>query len=815
MPPGIFKLFQRKAPKDSALADARAKLDQARSLNQQGKYTEATAICQEILELQPGHFESAMLLAEISASKGDPEQAMEWHTKAIDLKPDHAPAYYKRGNLLKDLDRLGAALASYDQAIALDAGYANAFCNRGVVLERLHQLDAALASYNQAIALNPNDALAYYNRGAVLRELKRSEEALASYDQALAVKPDYAECYCNRGILLAELKQSDAALASYNRSIEINPGLAQAYFNRGVLFKELKRSGEALASYDRAIEINPDYADAYCNRGVLLTELKQWNAARASLDRAIALKPNFADAYLSRGNLFADVNQNEMAVADFDRAVALKPDYADGFYNRGNALIGLKQFAASIASYDQAMALKPDFRFLLGTRRHVKMQICDWEELETDVKRLTAGIEADEAVSPPFQILSLLDSAPLQQKAAQIWVREEQPMNRALAEIPKHPARHKIRIGYFSADFYNHAVALIMAEVFETHDRSKFEVTAFSFGPDTRDETRKRLEKAFDRFVDVRGKSNPDIALLARSLGIDIAVDLGGYTGGTRTGIFAMRAAPIQINYLGYPGTMGAEYMDYLIGDLTVVPPAHQDYYTEKIVYLPDSYLTYDSTLTIADRAFTREELGLPSTGFVFCSFNNSYKITPGVFDGWMRILSRVQNSVLWLSQNNPAAADNLRKEASRRGVNAGRLVFADRIASFSEHLARHRAADLFLDTYPYNAHATAINALGAGLPVLTCIGESFASRVAASLLKTIELPELITTTAERYEELAVQLAADPLRLAEIKRKLAQNRPTTPLFDTRSFTKHLEAAYAKVHERYQAGLPPEHIHVGP
>jgi predicted O-linked N-acetylglucosamine transferase (SPINDLY family) len=607
------------------------------------------------------------------------------------------------------------------------------------------------------------------------------EEALASYNQAIAVRPDYAEAHCNRGILLQELKQWDAALASYNRCIEIDSGFYQAYFNRGTLLKQRGRSDAALASYDQAIEINPDYADAYGNRGVLLADLKRWDAAFAS----------------------------------FDRAVALKPDFVEVYGNRAEALMQLSQFQAAIANYDRAIILKPDFSFPFGMRRHAKMHICDWNGLESDVERLIAGLEADATVSPPFPILALLDSGPLQHKTAQIWVREEHPIDGSLPAILKHPPREKIRIGYFSADFHNHPVAALMAEAFEAHDRSRYETTAFSFGLDTQDDMRKRMKRAFDRFIDVREKSDQDIALLARSLGIDIAVDLAGYTGGSRTGIFALRAAPIQVNYLGYPGTMGAEYMDYLIGDRTVVPEAHQCHYTEKIVYLPDSYLPHDSSRTISDTVFTRAELGLPPTGFIFCCFNNSYKISPGTFDSWMRILSRVENSVLWLSQNNPTAAGNLRQEAARRGVDGQRLIFANRMPSLQEHLARHRAADLFLDTRPYNAHATAIDAIWAGLPMLTCIGESFPGRVAASLLTAVGLPELITSTAEQYEKLAVHLATNPQRLAQIRQRLASNRLQTPLFDTRAFIRHLEAAYARIHERYQANLLPEHIYVGP
>jgi predicted O-linked N-acetylglucosamine transferase (SPINDLY family) len=790
-----------------------AKFEHARLLNQRGQLAEATATCQEILELQSDHFESLTLLAEIEARQGNPEQAIQLYTRVINLRPDHAPAYYKRGNLLKNRNQVEAALASYDQAVALDPGYANAFCNRGVVLGLLNRPDEALASYDRAIALNPGDALAYYNRGAVLRELKRLDEALASYDQAIAVRPDYAEAYCNRGVLLQALKEWDAALVSYDRCIEIDSSISHAYVYRGNLLREGKKLDAALASYNRAIEIDPAYADAYCNRGVLFTELRQWDAALASLNRAIELKSDLAEAYSNRGALFAQAMRMEAAIANFDRAVALRPDYAEAFRDRADALIHMKQFVAAISSYDQAIILKPDFRFLLGMRRHAKMNICDWGDLKSDVDRLTAGIEAEATVSPPFVILALVNSAQLQHRAAQIWVRKEHPAEHSLPAIPRLPAGDKIRLGYFSADFHDHPVALLSAEFLEAHDRSKYEVIAFSFGPDTQDNTRKRIELAFDRFIDVRGKSDQEIALLARSLSIDIAVDLGGHTGNSRTRIFALRAAPLQINYLGYPGTMGAEYMDYLIGDRVVVPEAQQRHYTEKIVYLPNSYLPHDSSRALANTVFTREGLGLPPTGIVFCCFNNNYKITPDTFESWMRILRRVENSVLWLSQNNPTAASNLRREALHRGVDAGRLIFADRTSSLPEHLARQRVADLFLDTRPYNAHATALDALWAGLPVLTCMGEGFAGRVAASLLNAIELPELITATPTQYENLAVQLAANPQRLAEIRQKLARNRLKTSLFDTRAFTKHLEAAYTKIYERYQANLPPEHIYV--
>jgi predicted O-linked N-acetylglucosamine transferase (SPINDLY family) len=401
----------------------------------------------------------------------------------------------------------------------------------------------------------------------------------------------------------------------------------------------------------------------------------------------------------------------------------------------------------------------------------------------------------------------------LQRKAAEIWASDNYPANFVLGSIPKRTRREKIRLGYFSADFHNHATSYLMAELFEYHDKDRFELVALSFGPDLQDQMQQRISAAFDKFIDVRKQSDKDVALLSRNLGIDIAIDLKGFTQDSRVGIFAFEAAPIQVNYLGYPGTMGASYFDYLVADKTLIPEGSQIHYSEKIVYLPNSYQVNDTQRRIADKVFAREELDLPDSGFVFCCFNNNYKITPHTFESWMRILRRVDGSVLWLLEDNPTASTNLRKEAQRRDVNPNRLVFAKRIP-LPEHLARHCAADLFVDTLPCNAHTTASDALWAGLPVLTCMGEAFASRVAASLLNAIGLPELITSRQEDYEALAVELATNPERLKSVKAKLEQNRLTTPLFDTKLFTRHIEDAYTQMIERYRADLAPGHVYVG-
>jgi predicted O-linked N-acetylglucosamine transferase (SPINDLY family) len=736
------------------------------------------AACPPALERPPDPFEALLLSADIAAKQRDLDGAIKLCTTAIDLKPDQPLAYYKRGNWLRDNGEMEAALASYDQAIALDPGYANAFCNRGVVLERLERLEEARRSYDQAIALNSGDALAYYNRGVVLRALSRSEEALASFDLAIAARPDYSEAYCNRGILLAELRQWDGALASYGQCIASDPDFHQAHFNRGALLKERGEPDAALASYDRAIEVYPDYAEAYCNRGVVLTELGRWDEA----------------------------------VASFDRAISIKSDFAEAYGNRADALLHMNRFQEAIASFDQAIILKPDLRFMVGARRHARMNLCDWQDFDADSIRLASAIEADLAASPPFYILGLLDSPALQRKAAETWVREYYPADASLGPVPRRTPREKLRIGYFSADFREHATAHLLAQLIDIHDRSRFDVFGFSFGPNTEDRYRKRLECAFDRFLDVRTSSDLQVALLARDLGVDIAVDLGGHTHLSRTGVFALRAAPLQVNYLGYPGTMGATYMDYVIADRTLVPPGAERHFAEQIIYLPDSYQVNDSTRSIANRHFSRSELGLPTEGFVFCCFNNSYKILPATFEGWMRILKQVPGSVLWLLESYDTATSNLRQKAIAASVDPARLIFTKRLTP-SDHLARHRAADLFLDTLPYNAHTTASDALWAGLPLLTCSGASFASRVAASLLRAVGLPELIAATQEQYEQLAIELASNPPRMAELKNKLADYRLTQRLFDSRSFAKNLEAAYVNIYGRYQANLPPTHIEV--
>jgi predicted O-linked N-acetylglucosamine transferase (SPINDLY family) len=439
------------------------------------------------------------------------------------------------------------------------------------------------------------------------------------------------------------------------------------------------------------------------------------------------------------------------------------------------------------------------------------MHLCIWDDLAHHLNELTNKINNGEKVAMPFPLLALIDDPEIQRKTAEIYANERYPQSHVLSKIERYPKHKKIRIGYFSADFRDHPVAHLTAELYEIHDRNRFEIHAFSCGSDTQDEMNLRIKAGVDHFHDVRTMSYEDTAMLARSVELDIAVDLGGYTQLAKTRIFAMSAAPIQISYIGYLGTMGANYYDYLVADQTIIPEKNQKYYSEKIAYLP-SYQVNDSTQSLPAAIFTRQDVGLPEAGFVFCCFNNAYKITPTTFDSWGRILEQVDGSVLLIYVNKESTKINLTKEIVLRGIDANRLIFGERLPK-PEYLARYRVADLFLDTHPYNAGTTASDAFRMGLPVLTCIGHSFASRVAASLLNAVNLPELITTTQEQYESLAIELATNPEKLKIIKDKLVNNLPTAPLYDTPLFTRHLESAYLTMYERYQNGFDPDHIYV--
>jgi predicted O-linked N-acetylglucosamine transferase (SPINDLY family) len=531
--------------------------------------------------------------------------------------------------------------------------------------------------------------------------------------------------------------------------------------------------------------------------------------AGAAFDRALEADSNFAEAWLGRGTLLVSLGRHDDALAAIDRALALKAALPNAWVARGQVSYLEKRYDQALADWSKALELRPDQPGVDAARLRVRMHNCDWTDFDAACASVRSSVNNGKLIAP-FMLVAIPSAASEQLQCARRWIESNLRSVRGPLWRGERYDHDRVHVAYLSADFHQHATSQLMAGMFEHHDRSRFQISGISVGPNDNSDMRRRVEAAFERFIDAKPQGDDQIADLVRSLEVDILVDLKGFTQDARTGVLAMRPAPIQVNYLGFPGTIGAGFIDYIVADRTVIPEDHAHCYAEKIVWLPDSYQVNDHRRAIAEAAPARADFGLPDGGFVFCCFNDNYKITPSVFSAWMRILQAVDDSVLWLFEDNPTAAGNLRREAAARGIAPQRLVFARRLPN-AAHLARHRCADLFLDTLPYGAHTTASDALWAGLPVLTCLGETFAGRVGASLLNAIELPELVTATPDAYEQLAIELAKNPARLAALKAKLARNRLATPLFDTAMFTRNIEAAYTAMMERHRAGLSPDHI----
>ncbi|HEX7789304.1 MAG TPA: tetratricopeptide repeat protein [Afipia sp.] len=616
------------------------------------------------------------------------------------------------------------------------------------------------------------------------------------------------------GTILTSLGKYAEAERLLQSALKLNPNAQAALYNHGIALKALGRSGEALARFTQVLAISPNDPEAWSNRGTVQNDLKAYQSAIADFDRALALQPNYALAHHNKGNALFGLARFDDALAAYRQALALKPDIVESWTGAGLTLHKLKRHDESATAYEAARKLNPSYPFLKGILLHQRMLACDWRDIGNLVKEIEDDIAAGRLSAEPFGWQGLATSDQSLRKCAELYNAAMFPADRnAPVARPDNGGKIKIRIGYLSGEFRAQATSILMTGVLEQHDTSRFEVTAFDNGWDDGSDIRKRIAAAVHRIVDLRSLTDAQAVHAIRDSGIDILVNLNGYFGDDRTAVFAQRPAPVQVNYLGFPGTLGAAYIDYIVADAIVIPDTQRPFFTEKVVHLPDSYQANDRTRAIADRAFTRDELRLPPDGFVFCCFNNNYKITPQTFDGWMRILERVPGSVLWLIEDNPVASANLRKEAAARAIAPGRLVFAPRMP-LPEHLARHRYADLFLDTLPYNAHTTASDALWAGLPILTCKGDTFAGRVAASLLASVGLPELVTSSQADYERTAAELATQPDRLTALRQRLADNRLTTPLFDTARFTRHLEQVYAAMHARRKAGQKPDHIVIG-
>lgn len=650
------------------------------------------------------------------------------------------------------------------------------------------------------------DAIRHHAEGNIGRAVKL-------YRRAIDKSPGHFLAYHHLSIIEATAANFASAESLNQRALELRPNDPDVWLVRGNVLGELLRFEEAVAAFTTALAFNPTLLNALLGLGLVCGKLNRPEASLSAYQRAIALNPGLARAWLGRADVCKAVGRGDDALSAYDRASVLEPSLAEARFGRGQLFYSAGKYEQAIPDFEAARALQPQFPELRGICLDARLHLCDWAEFDRYCAELRTPGSKNDIQSPPYCLLSVPASGAVVLQQTRQWAA------RNFASLPgtrRHEASassDRINVAYLSSDFREHPVSALAVGLFETHDRSRFRVTGISIGPNDSSGMRKRIEAAFGEFEDWQGLGDDEIAERIRARSTDILVDLTGYTGGARTGILARRPAPIQVSYLGYPATMGVDYVDYIIGDATVLPPASWPHYAEKVVSLPDSFLVVDGTARVSDRVLTRAELNLPPSGFVFCCFNNAFKITPHVFDVWMRILAAVPDSILWLRVDNPTAIANLKAEACARGVAAERLVFAGRMPDVADHLARHRCADLFLDTLPYNAHATAVDALRADLPVLTCLGDTFQGRVGASLLNAIRMPELVTNSLAEYEARAVEIGSDPEKARELRRKLSESRPEAPLFNTVLFARNIESAYESMHERHRRGLAPDHFSV--
>lgn len=616
------------------------------------------------------------------------------------------------------------------------------------------------------------------NKGILLHKAGKLKEAKVIYEKILEKEPDTVEVINLLGVIFLQLKKYDKSILLIKRAININPKHPALYNNLANALGGLKKFNEAIEAYNKAIELNPNYTEAYSNVGIVFKNLGKFKEAIRVLNIAIDKNPNYTPALHERGQCYFELGDYKEAIKDFYKLINLDSKYENLY------------------------------AFIL----HSKMKMNDWENYEIIKNKLENKIKNNIDFITPFISLSLIDNLKLQKKNVKNY-KEKQFNLKNYSQIKlKNPKHKKIKIGYYCADFRLNAIAHLTSKLFELHNRDKFETFGFSFNPYKNDEITEKFSKIFDNFFYVTNKTDEEIVELSRKNKIDIAVDLMGYTNNNRTGLFINRLAPTQVNYLAYPGTMGIDCIDYIVADKILIPKENQKYYSEKILYLPNSYQPNSNNSYIINKNLSREQFGLPINHFIFCSFNNNYKINPFIFNSWMKILKNTEKSILWILSENEDCRKNLTREVIKQNLDPKRLIFAERIP-IEKHLERLQFADLFLDTYPYNAHTTAIDALWVNVPILTLAGETFASRVASSLLNSINLPELITTTIQDYELLAIELCKNSEKINQIRQQLLKNITTTPLFNMELYTKNLEKGYLEIYERYHNKLPVDHLYI--
>ena len=716
---------------------------------------------------------------------------------------------YTQGHFQQALSMSTQMLKRYPNSFTLHniAGASNA---------GLKRYNAAVYNYKKALKIDPESFEAYNNMGNALKAKGDTNAAIKSYKCAIKIRPDYSEAFNNMGIALKGNGDLAAAVDSYKNAIRVKPNFAEAHNNMGNALFDSEEIEASLDSYKHSIRIKPDYAEAYNNIGIAQNSKGDRAKAIESYNQAIKIRPDFIDAFFNMALCLVAMRAFELAIQCYDRILAIDPNHINAYFFKGNALVALGKLDAVIPNYELVLSVKPNHQNARTNKLHHLSIICDWKAFKKDQHFIAKLGTSTEAVTP-FAMLSLEDAPERHRLRSEkyskfTFTQTPLPLRPRPSQKPK-----RLRIGYFSADFRNHPVMYALIEILELHNRELFEVYAYAYGGDSNDEMRHRTIKAVDVFDNVSDMTDRNVALLARQDEIDIAIDLTGHTRSSRTGIFAYGAAPIQINAIGYPGTLGASFIHYMIIDQTAMPVENQKFISEKPIYLPFTLCALETNIPLLTDTPTRSKLGLPEEGFVFCAINSTYKITPVEFDIWMRLLQHTEGSVLWLLESNKWARGNLIKEAEARGVDAKRLVFQPMMvkdsASQQQYLSQFKLADLYLDTFIYGAGSSACNALWAGLPVITLIGQGLTTRMAASYLNSIDLPELITTTADEYEKLALSLSKNSERLILLKQKLADAVRSSPLFNNSLQTKYLEKGYQQAYQRYFDNKPPEAIFV--
>ncbi len=632
-------------------------------------------------------------------------------------------------------------------------------------------------------------ALALHKKGKI-------QEAIDLYSKLVEKNDDNSQILFLIGTAYVQISAIQKGINYLKKSLALKPDNASAHSNLGNAYKYLKQHDEAISCYDKAIQLNPNHADSFSNRGIVFLEMRRPDEALENFDKAIKINPNHLFAQSNKGIALKDLNRYDEAIICYDKAIQVNPDFEEPYNNKGNIFKNLKQYDEALKNYQKVIQLNPNYDYILGKILHFKMFLCDWSNFNLLKEKIKKALDKKSKVIEPFSFLGIEDNLSFSKLISEIFVEDKLKKIYENKSLKKYNHK-KPKIGYISGDFRDHPVLHLMMDVFKNHDHSKFDVYGFSFGSNKNDKWRNEVKNFFLQFKDIDKISDKDVINLIQDLEIDILIDLTGYTGNPRSRIFSHRVAPIQINYLGYPGTTGLECMDYIIADETIIKEDDFKFYSEKVIYLPNCYQANMNRKEISNKEFKREDFGLPENGIVYCSFNNNYKITPDMFDVWMNIIKKVNNSVLWVLRSNKTAENNLKKEAKNRGIDPDRIIFASFLPN-DEHLKRISFADLFLDTFPYNAHTTASDAVRMGVPIVTLIGNSFASRVGASILSSIEMKELITSTKKDYENLAIELGLKQEKLNKIKGRLRVSVENSSLFDSLKFTRNLENLYFKV-----------------